>query len=576
MLGAYQLRTVTLAANIKKMKRLFAALLGAGLVVMACAGAPAPSSEIAFSARSWPEAAAAECQESESGAARLGIARIEAVDELTVRFTLCAPDPAFTQKLAVTNFSVNDSGWLAAAIADSSLATSMNGTGPLALLAWEQGVQIVLTRNGAYWGDKAASERVVIQWEPESAARLLQLRAGTVDAADNLAPTDEAAIAADASLALLTRSGFNTFYLNFNNRYAPVSDVRVRQAIAIALDRQRIVDLFYPSGSTLATHVPPCVIEGACVGDAWYAQDLAAARALLTEAGYPDGIDLTLSLRETPRAYLPDPVAVATDIQAQLAAIGIRVTLKVEEAGGYIGKLLSGELESASFSAALPDYPEAWNSLGIDFGSTSGPAHGDQYPRLVALLDEAQREPDPAARAALFTQINNEIRSQVPVVPIANGASLIAARAAVRGLVASPVAMERFASVRVEGSDTFTWLQGGEPAGLYCMDEEDREAVRICAQVMEGLYGYAEGGTTAEPRLATGCVASADGLVVECALRRDVRFHNGARLDAGDVLDSFAAAWDCTHPLRVGRTGNFRGWGWIMGTLNADACGAAE
>jgi len=513
---------------------------------------------------------------SESGAARLGIARIQAVDELTVRFTLCVPDPAFPQKLAVTNFAVNDSGWLAAAIADGSLTSSMNGTGPLALSAWEQGVQIVLTRNDAYWGDQAASERVVIQWEPESAARLLQLRAGTVDAADNLAPTDEAAISADASLLLLTRTGFNTFYLNFNNRNAPLNDVRVRQAIAIALDRQRIVELFYPTGSTLATHVPPCVIEGACVGDAWYAQDLAAARALLTEAGYPDGIDLTLSLRETPRAYLPDPVAVATDIQAQLAAIGIRVTLKVEEAGGYIGKLLSGELESASFSAALPDYPEAWNSLGIDFGSTSGPAHGDQYPQLVALLDEAQREPDPAARAALFTQINNEIRSQVPVVPIANGASLIAARAAVRGLVASPVAMERFASVRVEGSDTFTWLQGGEPAGLYCMDEEDREAVRICAQVMEGLYGYAEGGTTAEPRLATGCVASADGLVVECALRSGVRFHNGAQLDAGDVLDSFAAAWDCTHPLHIGRTGDFRGWSWIMGTLNLEACATPQ
>jgi ABC-type transport system substrate-binding protein len=188
-------------------------------------------------------------------------------------------------------------------------------------------------------------------------------------------------------------------------------------------------------------------------------------------------------------------------------------------------------------------------------------------------LDDAQRESDPAAREALFTQINNEIRTQVPVVPIANGASLIATRAAVRGLVASPVAMERFDRVSVEGSNTFTWLQGGEPAGLYCMDEEDREAVRICAQVMEGLYGYAVGGTAAEPRLATECVASADGLVVECALRRDVRFHNGARLDAGDVLDSFAAAWDCAHPLHVGRTGNFRGWSWIMGTLNADACG---
>ena len=558
------------------MKRYAALFLSAGLLAGACADAPAPSSEISFSARSWPEVEAAPCVVGDGGAARLGIARMEAVDELTVRFTLCAPDPAFTQKLAVTNFAVNDSGWLAAAAADGSLATSMNGTGPLALSVWEQGVQIVLTRNDAYWGDRAASERVVIQWEPESAARLLQLRAGTVDAADNLAPTDEAAIAADASLTLLTRAGFNTFYLNFNNRNAPVRDVRVRQAIAMALDRQRIVDLFYPTGSTLATHVPPCVIEGACVGDAWYAQDLVAARALLAEAGYPNGVDLTLALRETPRAYLPDPVAVATDIQAQLAAVGIRVTLDVQEAGGYIGKLLSGELRGASFSAALPDYPEAWNSLGIDFGSTSGPAHGDQYPQLVALLDEAQVASDPAARAALFTQINNEIRSQVPVVPIANGASLIAARAAVRGLVASPIAMERFASVRVDGSNTFTWLQGGEPAGLYCMDEEDREAVRVCAQVMEGLYGYAEGGTSAEPRLATGCVASADGLVVECDLRSGVRFHNGARLDAGDVLDSFAAAWDCTHPLHVGRTGDFRGWSWIMGTAHPEACATPQ
>jgi len=573
MRQAYQLHTFPLAANIRRMKLRFAALLCACLVVSACAGAPAPSSEIGFSARSWPEAGAAECVVGEGGVARLGIAKIEAVDELTVRFTLCAPDPAFTQKLAVTNFAVNDSGWLAAAIADDSLASTMNGTGPLALSAWEQGVQIVLKRNGSYWGDHAASERVVIQWEPESAARLLQLRAGTVDAADNMAPTDEASIAADASLALLTRPGFNTFYLNFNNRFAPVSDVRVRQAIALALDRQRIVDLFYPTGSTLATHVSPCVIDGACVGDARYAQDLPAARALLTKAGYPDGLDLTLSLRETPRAYLPDPVAVATDIQAQLAAVGIRVTLDVQEAGGYIGKLLSGELRGASFSAALPDYPEAWNSLGIDFGSTSGPAHGDQYPRLVALLDEAQRESDPDARAALFAQINNEIRVQVPVVPIANGASLIAARAAVSGLVASPVAMERLASVRVEGSATFTWLQGGEPAGLYCMDEEDREAVRVCAQVMEGLYGYAEGGTATEPRLATGCSVSADGLLVECVLRSGVRFHNGARLDAGDVLDSFAAAWDCAHPLHVGRTGDFRGWSWIMGTLNVSSCG---
>ena len=108
--------------------RLVLSLLTAGLLAGACAGTPAPSSEIAFSTRSWPEASVGECAVSESGAARLGIAQIEAVDELTVRFTLCAHDPAFTQKPAVKNFAVNDSSWLAAAIADGYLDTTMNGT----------------------------------------------------------------------------------------------------------------------------------------------------------------------------------------------------------------------------------------------------------------------------------------------------------------------------------------------------------------------------------------------------------------------------------------------------------------
>jgi ABC-type transport system substrate-binding protein len=134
--------------------------------------------------------------------------------------------------------------------------------------------------------------------------------------------------------------------------------------------------------------------------------------------------------------------------------------------------------------------------------------------------------------------------------------------------------MEQFSSVAVDGKTGFVWLQGAEPAGLYCADEEDRDTVRVCAQVMEGLFGYAAGGTTAEPRLATGCTVSNDGLVVECTLRSNVRFHNGARLDASDVLDSFAAAWDCAHPLHVGRTGDFRAWSWIMGTMSYEACAA--
>lgn len=76
----------------------------------ACTGSAKPSSEIPFAARSWPETGTVACETDATGAPRPGIAKIEVVDELTVRFTLCAPDPAFTQKLAVANFAVNDSG----------------------------------------------------------------------------------------------------------------------------------------------------------------------------------------------------------------------------------------------------------------------------------------------------------------------------------------------------------------------------------------------------------------------------------------------------------------------------------
>ena len=203
------------------------------LVVSACAATPAPKSEIPFAARSWPAGGDAPCAVDATGAKRTGLKRIVAVSELKVRFDLCAPDPAFVQKLAVPNFAVQDSGWLTAAIADGSLTRTMNGTGPFSLAAWNKGSQIVLARNDAYWGAHAAAAKLVVQWQGESAARLLALRAGTVDAIDNLAPTDAPSVRDNAKLALLPRAGFNTFYVNFNNRYAPFGDARVRTAVEI-------------------------------------------------------------------------------------------------------------------------------------------------------------------------------------------------------------------------------------------------------------------------------------------------------------------------------------------------------
>jgi len=548
------------------------ALTVLALIVSSCTSSAGPTSEIPFESRAWPVESPAECQTDSLGRIRPALSRIQSRDRETVVFTLCAPDPAFIQKLAVGSFVVDDSGWLKDAIANETLTTSMNGTGPFRLSQWEQGVQIVLARNESYWGERAAAQRIVVQWQVEAAARLLQLRAGTVDGIDNLGTSDFEAVASDPSLAVLPRSGFNTFYLNFNNAVEPFDDVRVRTAVALGIDSARIVENFYPEGSEIATHVPTCLIEFSCEGPAWHSKNVLEAKRLLAEAGFPDGFSTTLALRETPRAYLPDPVSVATDIQAQLSEIGIEVTLETKDPGTYIDLLLKGELGGMSFSASLPDYPDAWNAVALDFGSGSGPEHGAQYPELVAAIDAALFTKSASERQAAFAEVNRLLKNLVPVTPIAHGASAVAVRSDVTGFVTSPVVVEDFSTVSAGSRDTFIWLQGAEPAGLYCMDEEDRDTVRICRQVMDGLFAYEPSGTEPIPKLATDCAVSDDGLRYTCTLRANVRFHNDARLDASDVLDSFAAAWDCTHPLRAGRAGNFQRWGWIMGTLNADRC----
>ena len=160
------------------------------MVAAACGGSGAPAAEsVDFSARSWPEAGPVAC-----AAGATGLSQITSVDESTVVFKLCAPDVAFLQKLSLTNFVIQDSGYLKAHAADGSIVSAPNGTGPFKFTKWERGTQIVLTRFDNYWGTKALAKQAVIQWQDQAAARLLSLQSGAADGIDNVPPTDLAAV----------------------------------------------------------------------------------------------------------------------------------------------------------------------------------------------------------------------------------------------------------------------------------------------------------------------------------------------------------------------------------------------
>ena len=113
----------------------------------------------------------------------------------------------------------------------------------------------------------------------------------------------------------------------------------------------------------------------------------------------------------------------------------------------------------------------------------------------------------------------------------------------------------------IDGQDQFTFLQNGEPSGLYCADETDGEALRVCEQIGESLLAYEVGGTESVPSLATEWESNDDLTEWTFTLRPDVTFHDGSTFDANDVVQSYRIQWDAADPAHVGREGTFTYWG---------------
>ncbi|MBK8021642.1 MAG: hypothetical protein IPK19_09470 [Chloroflexi bacterium] len=239
------------------------------------------------------------------------IQSIEAVDELTVRFTLCFPDPAFPSKAAFSALGIHPSEYLEATGGGGDLIQNPIGTGPYQLERWDLGNELVLSRNESYWGDPALEETVIFRWNSESAQRLTELQAGNVDGIDNPGPLDIPVIQGDPNLAFYAREGTNVFYLGINNWMEPFDNVKVRQALAYGIDKQRIVDNFYPEGSSVADQFMPTSIFGYTPEVEPFPYDPEMARQLLeeaaAEAGFTLPIEAPLSYRDVVRSYLPSP-----------------------------------------------------------------------------------------------------------------------------------------------------------------------------------------------------------------------------------------------------------------------------
>lgn len=496
-------------------------------------------------------------------------ASITAVDSLTVRFTMCSPDPAFPAKVAFEGFGIQPMEHIIATGGTGELLETPVGTGPYKLDTWNRGDSIVLSANEDYWGDAPLDAQMVFRWATEGPTRLVELQSAQVDQIAFPSPEDYETISGDDSLTLLPSNNPNIFYVGLINTLSPFDDVRVRQALAMGIDRQRIVDTYYPEGSEVASHFTPCSIPGGCEGEDWYEYDPEAARALLAEAGYADGFSTNIYYRDVFRVYLPEPGTVAVDLQNQLMEnLNIDAEVVVMESGEFLEASSAGALDGIYLLGWGADYPHPTNFLDYHFGEAN-PQFGDPHPEIYEPLAEAAQSGDAEVTTPLYDTANNAIRELVPMIPIAHGAGADAARADAEGAHVRPFGGV-IGSIVDTPDDVYVYMASAEPISLYCADETDGETFRACGQIVESLLAYGLDSGDTEPALATECASNEDATEWTCTLREGVMFHDGSEFDANDVVFQYAVGLDASNPYHVGNTGVFEYWSYLWGLMNAE------
>jgi len=550
---------------------LLSLLVLASMVLAACGGATAtqapateepaaPPTEAPATQPPATEAPAFEGMKMEAPSCDYGgeFKSIEAVDEFTVKFTLCVPDPAFLSKVAFAGFQIQDKEYLDANGGDSAkMSEAPNGTGPYMVKEWVRGDHITLEANPNFWGEAPKNQTLIFRWSAESTARLLELQAGTADGIHAPAPEDYETINSDPNLKLYPYVNGNVFYLGMNNTLPPFDNDDVRKAVAMAIDKQRIVDTYYPPGSYVAEQFVPKELNPgfSTTGDGakWYPYDPEAAKALLTEAGYPDGFEVKMSYRDVVRVYLPNVNQVGQEIQSQLAEVGIKVTLDKQESGPFLEAAAKGELPFYMLGWGW-DYPDATNFYDVFFASNSS-RFGHEWPDLFDEIKAAAVLSDPVERQKHYDQVAVLVKEHIPVVPMAHGTTAHAFSASVGNVNVGPL-NANFEELTTD-SGQIVWMNGAEPISLWCGDESDGETLRVCELVYDALLGFEFGGTKTIPALAETWDVNDDLTEWTFHLREGVTYHNGATFDANDVVATFLAQWDTQNANHKGNSGVF-------------------
>ena len=301
--------------------------------------------------------------------------------------------------------------------------TAANGTGPFVLEDWRQGDSITFARNDAYWGDKAAAAEVVFEYIPDPQAALSAALAGEVDVVTGFDANQTEQIEADGDFAVVLGQSTDKGTLAFNQTSGPLADQRVRQAIRQAIDHDAFVEAL-ASGETQYGPIPSLDPGYEDLSDV-APYDPEAAKTLLAEAGYEDGLELSLTIPSFYSASIP----IAQILVSDLNEVGITLDVNSVDFSTWLNDVYTNKDYELSYvlHTEARDF-ENWADPDYYF-TYDNPEVQELYARSVAATDEAEA-------ADLLQQAARIVSEDAAADWIANGASVVAVGRSVSGMPA--------------------------------------------------------------------------------------------------------------------------------------------
>lgn len=383
------------------------------------------------------------------------ITAIDKPDEYTVRFTLAHAEAPFVADLAWYFASI-----LSAEYADAMLKAGTPervdmdpiGTGPFRLAQYQKDSRILFTAFPEYWQGKAQIDRLIFSITPDASVRYAKLEKNECQVMPFPNPADLPRMKENNAINLMSKAGLNTGFLAFNTQKAPLDNVKVRQALAMAINKPAIIEaVFHGTGTVAKNLLPPGVWSpDSQLKD--YEYDPQKAKALLAESGVAGPITIDLWAMPVQRPYNPNAKRMAEMIQADWAKIGVQTTITTYEWGEYLKRVKDGEHQAAlmGWTTATGDPDNFFGPLftcqSAKGGSNSAKWCYQPFDKIIA---EAKSITDRQKREALYLQAQQMMHDQMPAVMIAHSTIFEPVRKNVSGYEIDPFGKHIFYQVDI-------------------------------------------------------------------------------------------------------------------------------